>query len=50
MAPSFSRTIRACCRESILSEIGRSFIEDRPTVVTGRSSDSLRAAMPGAVT
>ena len=48
--PSVSRTMRACWRDSILSEIGRSFIDDRPTVVTGRSSESFRAAIPGAVT
>ena len=48
--PSSSLTIRACWRESILSEIGRSFIEERPIVVTGFSSGNLRAAMPGALT
>ena len=48
--PSSARTIRECCRESILSEIGRSFMDERPIVVTGRSSETFRAAMPGAVT
>ena len=48
--PSVSRTIRECWRESILSEIGRSFMDERPMVVTGRSSDTFRAAIPGAVT
>jgi hypothetical protein len=48
--PLPSRTIRACWRESILSEIGRSFIEERPIVVTGRSSRNFCAGIPGAVT
>jgi hypothetical protein len=42
--------MRECCRDSILSEIGRSFMDERPTVVTGRSRETFRAAMPGAVT
>ncbi len=48
--PSSERTMRECWRESILSEIGRSFMEERPMVVTGRSRETFRAAMPGAVT
>ena len=48
--PSSSLTIRACWRDSILSEIGRSFIDERPIVVTGLSSGNLRAAIPGALT
>lgn len=48
--PSSSLTMRACCRDSILSEMGRSFIDERPIVVTGLSSGNLRAAMPGALT
>ena len=45
--PSLSRTMRACWRESILSEIGRSFMDERPIVVTGRSSETFRAAIRG---
>ncbi len=48
--PLLSRTMRACCRDSILSAIGRSFIEERPMVVTGRSSRIFWAGIPGAVT
>ena len=42
-----SRTMRACWRDSILSAIGRSFIEERPMVVTGRSSETSGPAFPG---
>ena len=45
--PSF--TILACWRDSILSAIGRSFMDERPIVVTGRSRMNFCAGIPGAV-
>ena len=48
--PLLSRTMRACWRESILSATGRSFMDERPIVVTGRSRRNFWAGMPGAVT
>ncbi len=45
--PSRTPSIRACTRESVRSPRGTSFVEERPSVRTGRSSRMRRAGSPG---
>ena len=45
--PSWTASIRAWTRESVRSPSGTSFVDERPSVRTGRSSLMRRAGSPG---